>query len=393
MQRYWIIIIFAVGLVSGSIATSMLQLLPSHSEDVAESELEPELQPTQVSALGRLEPQGKVLQLAPPANATGARVETLRVQAGDWVYPNQVIAVLDSYEERQAQLREAETRVSQAQAKLAQVRAGSQQGEIDAQAATILRLEAQAKEDVEAQTNQIIRLQAEYDNAVKEHGRHQMLYDAGAITASQRDETATAMTVALARLQEAQDVQDKLETTGRERIREAQANLDRIMEVRPVDVSVAQSDVDNAIAARERAEVSLKQSLIRAPIAGQILQISTRPGEVISAEGVATLGQTNVMYAIAEVYEADIGRVELGQRATITSEYGGFSGELNGVVETVGLEILNNSLFDTNPTRQSEARVVEVAIRLSPEDSEQVSQFTNLQVRVRIKTRSDVAKP
>ncbi|NEO83636.1 MAG: HlyD family efflux transporter periplasmic adaptor subunit [Spirulina sp. SIO3F2] len=386
MKRYWIIIIFAVGLVSGAIATSALRSRPVNSEDLAESERETELQPTQVSALGRLEPQGKVIQLAPPANATGARVETLRVKAGDWVHPNQVIAVLDSYDERQAQLREAETRVSQAQAKLNQVRAGSQQGEIDAQAATISRLQAQAAEDVQAQADQITRLEAEYNNAVAEHERHQMLYDAGAVTASRRDETATTMTVALARLREAQDVQDKLVTTGRDRVREAQANLERITEVRPVDVSVAQTDVANAIAAQRRAEVTLKQSLIRAPVAGQILQILTRPGEAIAAEGVATLGRTDVMYAIAEVYEADISRVEVGQRATITSEYGGFSGELSGVVETVGPTILNNSLFDTNPTSQSEVRVVEVAIRLTKEDGEQVSQLTNLQVRVRIRT-------
>ncbi|MGD1936225.1 MAG: hypothetical protein ACFCA4_01530 [Cyanophyceae cyanobacterium] len=83
----------------------------------------------------------------------------------------------------------------------------------------------------------------------------------------------------------------------------------------------------------------------------------------------------------------DIDQIKTGQKATVTSEYGGFEGELLGTVERVGLEILNNSLYDPNPVSQSEARVVEVAVRLDPGDSDRVSDLTNLQVRVLIDAR------
>ncbi|MGB0561704.1 MAG: HlyD family efflux transporter periplasmic adaptor subunit [Spirulinaceae cyanobacterium] len=383
MKKVWIAVIFAVGILSGAIATYALRSLPSNSESLAEEDTA-DVQPDAVSALGRLEPQDKVVNLAPPSTAAQARVEELRVEEGDWVAPNQIIAVLDSNDEREAELAEAQTQVSNAQARLAQVRAGSQQGEINAQEARISELKAQVEGDEQAQNAQISRLKAEYENAEIEYNRYQELFAEGATSASSRDARRTTMLAAREQLQEAREVRDRLVSTGNERIREARATLDRIEEVRPEDVRVAQTDVASAIAARERAEVALKDTIIRAPVAGQILQIHTQPGEVVAAEGIVTLGQTDAMYAIAEVYEADIERVEVGQKATVVSEYGGFAGELVGVVENVGLEVLSNSLYDPNPISQSEARIVEVDVRLEDSDSERVSDLTNLQVRVLI---------
>jgi HlyD family secretion protein len=45
------------------------------------------------------------------------------------------------------------------------------------------------------------------------------------------------------------------------------------------------------------------------------------------------------MYVVSEVYESDIQYVKIGQKVTIVSEYGGFSGEIKGVVDHIGLQI------------------------------------------------------
>lgn len=387
MNKVWIAVVFAVGILSGVSATYLLRLRPSSSEELApESVTTVEAQPQTVTALGRIEPQDKVLALAPPSAVTQARVAVLHVQEGDWVAPNQTIAVFDNHDERQAELAEAQTQLSNAQAKLNQIKAGAQRGEINAQVAAISQLKAQRDGDLQAQDARIAQLQAEYDNSVTEYGRYQELFDAGATSESQRDQFKTRMFAAQEQLREAREVRARLAATGRDRIREAEATLDRIREVRPEDVRVAQTDVDRAIAALQRAEVALKKTRIQAPIAGQVLQIHTQPGETVATEGIVTLGRTDAMYAIAEVYEADLERIKVGQKATIQSEYGGFSGELLGVVERVGLEILTNSLYDPNPVSRSEARVVEVAVRLDDPDSERVSHLTNLQVRVLIAT-------
>ncbi|MGA0199633.1 MAG: HlyD family efflux transporter periplasmic adaptor subunit [Prochlorotrichaceae cyanobacterium] len=346
--------------------------------------------PPTVAALGRLEPQGKVINLAPPSSAVNARVQDIRVQVGNVVQVGEVIAILDSYEERLAQVAEAESQVTKAEAQLQQVEAGAKQGEIAAQEATIARLTAQLKGDLQAQDRQIAQLEEEYNNASQEHERFQALLTEGATSALTADARRTTMIVARERLQEAEDIRHRLATTGDSQIREAQATLERITEVRQVDVAVAQSDVQAARAAQFRSEASLEQTLVRAPVAGQILQIYVQPGEAIAQDGILSLGQTDQMYAIAEVYETDIHRVENGQPAIVTSEYGGFPGELAGIVEQVGLEILSNSLYDPNPSSQSEARIVEVQIRLDPEDSNKVRHLTNLQVRIQISTSPEV---
>jgi HlyD family secretion protein len=67
----------------------------------------------------------------------------------------------------------------------------------------------------------------------------------------------------------------------------------------------------------ERARADLELSVVRSPIDGQILDVHTRDGERVGLDGIAELGDTSRMYAVAEVYETDIGRVRTGQRARI----------------------------------------------------------------------------
>jgi len=387
MNKIWIVGLLAVGAIGGAIATQALRSLPSNSEDItAEAADILDAVPTTVVALGRLEPRGETRNLAPPSAMTPARIADLRVREGDRIVPNQVIAILDTYDARLAELEEAKMRVRAARAELDRVRAGPKRGEIEAQRATVSQLEAQLAGDLLVQAEKISRLQAEYENAVVESERYQNLFEAGATSASNRDARETMAIAARRNLAEARAAQSQLAATGRDRIREARATLDRIREVRPADVTVARAEVDRAIAARSRAEVALQDTSIRAPIAGQVLHVHTRPGEVVAESGIVTIGQTQSMYALAEVYEADIDRVAVGQTARIVSEYGGFSGELVGVVEQVGLEVLDNSLYDPNPSSASEARVFEVRVRLDAPDSERVSKLTNLQVRIEIET-------
>ena len=79
-----------------------------------------------------------------------------------------------------------------------------------------------------------------------------------------------------------------------------------------VGLRIAEANLDAA-----RARVELTQ--IRAPIVGQILEIHTRPGERVRADGVLEMGDTHNMVAVAEVYETDIGSDVEGQRAIVHS--------------------------------------------------------------------------
>ncbi|MGB7710644.1 MAG: HlyD family efflux transporter periplasmic adaptor subunit [Microcoleus sp.] len=171
--------------------------------------------------------------------------------------------------------------------------------------------------------------------------------------------------------------------TGQAQINQAQANLDQIAEVRPEDVQAAQAAVESAIATKQKAQVDLNLSYVKAPVSASVLKVHTRQGERINTEnGIVELGRTDQMYAIAEVYETDIAKVRNGQRATVTSPV--FAGTLEGKVARIGKQIGKKDVLNTDPAADTDARVVEVRIRLNPESSKKVAALTNLQVEVKI---------
>jgi len=337
---------------------------------------------TKVTALGRLKPGQKVIQLSAPASAEGSRVDQLLVQQGDRVPAGQVVAILDSRDRLQAALEQAKEQVRVAQARMAQVTAGAKAGEINAQVATIARIENERRGEITAQAATVARLQAQLRNAQVEYQRYRALYQEGAISASARDSKRLTLETVQQQLNEAKANLNRINKAMLEQLNEAKANLNRIAEVRPVDVEVAQAEVNSAIAAVRQAQANIDLAYVRAPKDGQILKIHTWPGEVVSKEGIVDLGQTSQMLVVAEVYENDIGKVRLGQRATISSN--AFTGELQGTVTQIGLQVIKQDVLDTDPTANTDARVVEVKIRLDPAASRKVASLTNLQVKAAI---------
>lgn len=335
-----------------------------------------------ITALGRLEPATEVIQIAAPQALDSDRLAELLVKRGDRVKARQVIAILDSRDRLQVALLQAQKQLQVAQAKLAQVQAGAQTGEIEAQQANIARLEAQLQTETIEREAEIARVEAELRNAKRTLQRYQELYQEGAEKAVIVDEKRERYETTLAQLSRVQAQRDTTVTTLRKQIQQEQATLDRIAEVRPVDVSIAQAEVDAAIAALKKAEVDLNQVLIRAPIAGRILEIHTRPGETISDSGIVELAETNHMEVVAEVYQTDIGKIQVGQPASITSA--SFPDNLRGTVQVIGLQVSRQNVFSDQPGENLDRKVVEVRIRLRAQDSQKVAGLTNLQVQVAI---------
>jgi len=147
--------------------------------------------------------------------------------------------------------------------------------------------------------------------------------------------------------------------------------------------------------ARTRAELQvidadLQDGVLRAPMAGTVLEILTREGERPGDSAVLELGQTDFMEVVAEVYETDISRIRPGQRAIITSEHGGFTGELSGQVREISRQVNRRDVFSSDPADAVDARVVEVRIALDPASSQRVRNLTRMQVLARIDTESDL---
>lgn len=234
-----------------------------------------------VSSLGRLEPENGVVQLAGPSGggAGGAVMTSLAVAEGDWVEEGQVVARLDSY---------------------------------DLRAAEVARLEA--------------------------------------ILANARNEMSR------------------------------QNDLARQNLTSESDLDTAQMGLDIALADLAAAQARLELSVVRSPLRAQVLEIHAYPGERVGPEGVMELGRTDRMYAVAEVYETDIALVKVGQVAKIRTT--AIDEELLGKVERISLKVGRLDVIGADPIAKTDARVVEVFILL--DDSEAVSRYTNMQVKVEI---------
>lgn len=340
-----------------------------------------------VTALGRLEPRGEIITVSVSSAAEGNQLEALLVEEGDKVERGLIIAVLDSRDRLQAALEQAQEQVRVAQANLALVKAGAKTGEIQAQEAAIARIEAERSNNMMAQSATVSRIQAEVNNAQVEYQRYQQLYQDGAISASERDSKYLALATAKEQLTEAQANLSRIESAQEKQIAEAKATLNQIAEIRPVDVSVAEAEVRQAQAAVKVAQAELDRSSIKSPQGGTVIKILARPGEIVSSEeGIARIGKIEEMNVVAQVYESDVRRVEIGQPVTITSS--AIDEKLTGTVEKIGLEIERQDVVNTDPTTNIDARVVEVEIGLDEESSKQVAGLTNLQVNARIEVGS-----
>jgi HlyD family secretion protein len=338
----------------------------------------PSVKVNAVGASGRLEPRGETIRVSAPISQEGVRVEELLVKRGDRVQPDQTIAVLDNYDRQNAALLQAKRQVDIADAQLAQVKAGAKTGAIQAKASTIERIKSELEGESAAQAAAIARLESELNNAELEQRRYQQLYEDGAVSASERDSKLLTLETAQKQVTEARVNRTKAIKTLQDQLAEATAMLDEVSEVRPIDVQVAQAELNSAKAAVREAEANLARTYVRAPKASQILQIYAYPGEAVGTDGVVSLGETEQMYAVAEVYETDITHVKVGQRVRITSQ--GFNGTLQGTVDEVGLQIAKKDVLNTDPAADVDARVVEVRIRLDTEDSQKVAGLTNLQI-------------
>lgn len=332
-----------------------------------------------VTALGRLEPKGEIVKLSAPSSTASNRVDQLLVKEGGRVNKGQVIAILDSRDRLQASLKEAQERVRVSQAELERVRAGAKQGELNAQRAEISRLAAQQRGAIDAQKAAIARLEAELRNAKAEADRYQSLYAQGAISTSERDSRRLTQQTAEQQLREARAVLSRLQSTRSPELNQARANLERIAEIRPVDIQVAEASVRQAQAAVQQAQAQLDQAYVRASQSGTVLTIHTRPGEVVSQDGIVEIGQTRVMYAVAEVYQSDIQHVEPGQSVKVTSE--ALPDELQGTVDWIDAKVQRQNVVNADPSSNIDARVIEVHVQLDSASSEKAAKFTNLQVQ------------
>lgn len=287
----------------------------------------PSTAPRGISCLGRIEPEDGVIVVgARSLSGQPSIVQRLVVREGDAITEGQVLAVLDSHDELVAVVSQAEARLALAQARVQQARAGAKSSDVAAQRADIGRLEKETA------------------NADLEYERARRLVSAQVVSQSALDASRLAA--------EAQA----------QRLEQARQRLTALDEVRAVDVAVAEQEVGAARADLQRARAELARASVRSPIDGHVLDITAWPGEEVGPDGIMAIARTGRMYVFAEVPEIDVGRLVIGQRAVVRAE--GLPGPLGGVVDHLGTVVTKNTTLPADPVSFSDARIVEVKVRL-----------------------------
>ena len=123
-------------------------------------------------------------------------------------------------------------------------------------------------------------------------------------------------------------------------------------------------------------------TLLRAPIAGEVLAINSRPGEMVGPNGIVEIGDLSRMIVVAEVYVTDVARVTVGAPAQITADF--LREPIAGKVATISRVIVPNQTLDRDPAAFADRRVVEVEIDVT--GGERLTGLVHGEVRVRIGT-------
>jgi len=136
-----------------------------------------------------------------------------------------------------------------------------------------------------------------------------------------------------------------------------------------------------ASAALAEAEKHLDEFTLRAPIAGEIIELNCELGESVGQDGVCEIANTRTMFVNAEVYVADISKIKVGDSAEIYSDALGNEKFAGKVVQISGY-VKSNRVFSSDPTDYSNTKVVIAKIQIS--NPEKFKNLIGSQVNVRI---------
>jgi HlyD family secretion protein len=305
-----------------------------------------------IIGLGRLLPKGDIRTVATPFGAGDARIATLHVEEGQTVAKGDLLASLDNEQNTLAMIESAKATVAARRASLEQIK--------NSVIASLEETEAQLQ-----------RAKSGLSNAGQELERARSLFDRGYTTRALLDQKKAGR-------DQAQGEVDRLTAT----LARFSAST---LEEQP-DIVVAARNVDATLSELRRATSDLSKTRVVAPITGTILDIFVRSGERPGTRGLLKIGNIATMTAEVEIYQTDIGRISMGAPVVLNAD--ALAIPLKGVVSKIGLEVGTQSLVDSSPAANTDARVVKVTVTLDPESSEAANRYTNLQVLAHIEAPS-----
>jgi len=336
-----------------------------------------------VSALGRIRPLDDVVDVGVDASRRLAR---LLVTEGQFVKKGEILAYLEDYEELKAAAEQAASRLRGGQTQLA-ARLECETANIARAEADVNSLKANFPKDVEIQEASIAKLKTELGLSQQESERYDRLYRAKSVSQEEFDRKTTEVVQRGKALQVAEAELSKLKGAFPLELVKAESNL--ALAKATLALAGPTIDIPTLECSVELAKAQLSRAIVSAPSDGQILKIRVRPGEVVRSQTILTMANLDQMCVVAEIYETDVLRLQIGQKAVVTAA--ALSQPLTGHVLFVGRSINQQAVYDLDPASPSDSRVAEIRILL--DEAQLASRLVNLQVAVAIDAPTEVAAP
>ncbi|MEH1874755.1 efflux RND transporter periplasmic adaptor subunit [Nostoc sp.] len=270
----------------------------------------------------------------------------LYVQQGDRIQQGQILARMDSagIEAQRSQYR---ANLAQSQAQLAEALAGSRPQEIAQARARLAQAQAQLAQakagnrpqEIAQSQSQVDAAQAKVNYTSEQVKRYQYLYQQGAEKKQLFDQALSDDKSARANLEEAKKRFSLVQTGTRTEeidqrqaaVNEAQAALVLLEDgTRSEEIVQRQAAVEGAKAQLKGVQVQLEDTIIRAPLSGIVTQKYAEPGAFVtpttSASASASATSSSIVAVargleiLAQVPEADLGRIKPGQQVEIVAD-------------------------------------------------------------------------
>lgn len=343
-QRWLLGLIAASTLVVGTTMTYNFVSQGTNKQDITQLTVPVEAKNVtlRITASGKVVPVQSV-NISPKNPGVLAQ---LYVEQGDRVQQGQIIARMD-IGDIQAQILQSRANLAQSQAQLAQARAGNRPQEIDQAKARLAQAQAQLNQaragnrsqEIEQAQAQVNSAKAQVNLTQARVTRYRELTRQGATSQDQLDQYISEDQTAKASLDEAQKRLSLLESGTRSEeitakeaaVTEARAALVLLENgSRPEEIAQRQAAVKSAQAQLAAAEVKLQDTVIIAPFAGIITQKYANIGAFVtpttSASSDASATSSSIVAVargleiLAQVPEADIGRINQGQQVEIVAD-------------------------------------------------------------------------
>ncbi len=291
------------------------------------------------------------------SQASGLQITELLAQESDFVKAGQTLAVLDNGV-LQAQLNSAQASVAQAEARLAELRAGTRSEEVaqararlDQSQASLRELEANIPRKIAQSSLQVKSSEAQFNLAKSRYQSYQKLIETGAITQDQFNQIVSQYNSAEANLMEAKDRLQQAKNTNtpeldqlRATVRENEEKLSQLQAGNRTEIiTQAQAQLAQAKAQVKLVEKQLENTVIKAPRSGKILERKAKIGDITSnSEELFKIVENGNLELLLKLPETQVTQIKIGQKVEIKSD-SDTSLKLAGEVREIVPQVNENS--------------------------------------------------